>query len=268
MSGTYMVKFVDSLGVESASAASIVTNVPDVIRMNAILTSNQDNTFPGTKTNMEVSGGELIFTTLTTPTTGSYIFKEGANEYVDLGAVFNSRVTTELKYEVDDQSNLIDGRAGDIDDWIDFDDSGDFTDVQADIYVATTDDDPSGSPSWSDWVKFSVADFKCRAFKFKLEARNEDANHQINVMTLNIKIDMPDKTQSARNVSIAAGGTNISYPTAFKAIPDLGITVIGLATGDYPVLTAEATTGFTFQVKDNGGSGVARTINWYAKGYF
>lgn len=271
--GTYMFKFVDKMGVESASAVSIISNVPVMHKMNFVLTATQDDTFPGTKDNMEVDSGELIMTDPSS-NAGSYIFSynpgDGAHEYIDLGSAaqpFNCRVMGSIKYVGNDLSALIDDR-GMMDDWASFDDSSDFSDIRAKLYAAVTDDDPSDSPDWSEWVEFTNADFVCRAIKIKLEVTNGDANHQIQISDLSVTIDMPDKTQGEAGVTLAAGGSNITYDNEFKALPNLWVTIMNMASGDYFTITNKATTGFTIQAFDSTATGVARNINWSADGYF
>jgi hypothetical protein len=48
-------------------------------------------------------------------------------------------------------------------------------DVAVGLYVASTDDDPSGSPTWSSWV-VAAGEITGRAFKFKAELSNSSAN--------------------------------------------------------------------------------------------
>jgi hypothetical protein len=40
-----------------------------------------------------------------------------------------------------------------------------------------------------------------------------------------------------------------------------------MATGDYAQITAKTSAGFTIQFKNSAGTGVARTMDWIAKGY-
>ena len=64
-------------------------------------------------------------------------------------------------------------------------------DCDATLYIATTDDDPAGSPTWSDWVPFFVADFTARAAKFKIDLASGSATHNIAISTLAIDIKEP-----------------------------------------------------------------------------
>jgi len=282
LTGTYMAKAVDSTGNESPNAVFAVTTVPDIVKMNVVETSDQDPTFSGTKTNMCVEGSVLKLSGGTNiddvtdniddwldfdtaggvSSTGTYEF----DNYIDLGAVFTSRVVASIAFSAVSLGDSIDNREDNIDDWEDFD-TFNFSEVGADFYISTTDDDPSGSPTWSDWIKFYVGDYTCRAYKFKIEAYSGSVIHQIEISDLGVTVDMPDRVQGERNVSLDAGGSNISYDEAFHATPTVGITIVNMSTGDYLVLTNESSTGFTAQVKDSGGNGVARTINWQARGY-
>jgi hypothetical protein len=60
---------------------------------------------------------------------------------------------------------------------------------------------------------------------------------------------------------------SVTYPSAFKAIPALGITITDMAAGDNWVITSEARTGFTIHFKNQAGTSVARTFNYTAVGY-
>ena len=84
---------------------------------------------------------------------------------------------------------------------------------------------------------------------------------------LTVTVDMPDKIQAEKDLTIDAAGTSVVFPAEFKVTPTIGVTVSDMATGDRLVLSGETATGFTWRVLDSGGSGVARTGNYIAKGY-
>jgi hypothetical protein len=52
------------------------------------------------------------------------------------------------------------------------------------FYVATTDDDPSGSPTWSGWQQFRAGDFYGRAFKFKIVLKSTSVSVTPSIGTL------------------------------------------------------------------------------------
>jgi hypothetical protein len=62
-------------------------------------------------------------------------------------------------------------------------------------------------------------------------------------------------------------GTAIAFDPAFQAAPHVVGAIQSAAAGEILKITSVATTGFTAQALDAAGSGVARTIHWYAKGY-
>lgn len=282
ISGTYLIKAVDSTGHESDNAVSIVTTVPDIVNMNAVATSTQNPDFSGSKTNMVAPDsilkfdGAVLFDARSgnvddwedwdsegsLETSGSYEF----DNYIDLGSVQTARITMSLDFTADEITDFIDSRGGNVDAWDSWDSLG-FSDVQADLYIATTADDPAGAPSWSDWTRFVVGDYTARAFKFKLFAASGINTHQILITGLAATVDMPDKVQGVQGISIDAGGDTVTYAMAFYATPALGVTAIDLATGDYVEITNEDETGFDIQVKNSAGAGVARTINYLARGY-
>ena len=277
-----MAKFVDSTGNESVNTSSFVsTTVPDIIKMNAVATSTQHPNFTGTKTNMVAVDNVLKFEADTLldsvtdlmddwelldaigglDTSGTYEF----DTYLDLGQTFTSRVTANLAFSAFIVGDLIDDRTTLMDTWGDFDNVP--SDVNMDLYVATTTDDPAGSPTWGSWAKFTVADYSARAYKFKVEASSGDADHQINITALSVQVDMPDRVQGANGLtSLTTGALSVTYPDAFKAIPSLGITVTDMTTSDNLEILNETTTGFDIGVK-HGSAYTAHNFNWYARGY-
>ena len=78
-------------------------------------------------------------------------------------------------------------------------------------------------------------------------------------------VDVPDKTFTG-NLTTAAGGTTVTYPTPFNVAANPQITIVGATAGDDVILSAVSVNGFTVQVK-NGGSGVARSINYFVQSY-
>ena len=281
LSGTYMAKFVDSTGNESVNTSSFVTTtVPDIIKMNAVATSTQHPNFTGTKTNMVAVDSVLKFEadTLWDSFTGlmdtwdlidAYggLDKSGTYEfdtYLDLGATYTSRATASVAFTAFTLGDYIDDRTTLMDTWSDFDNIP--SDVNMDLYVATTTDDPAGSPTWTAWAKFTVADYSARAYKFKIIATSTDVLHQINITELSVSIDMPDRVQGENGIQTGTSKLSINYPSAFKAVPSLGITITDAGSNDLLEITNETTTGFDVGVK-HGSSYTDHKINWLARGY-
>jgi len=281
VSGTYMARAVDSTGNESLTETSFaITTIPDITPMNLVHTVTCHPTFTGTLTGLDVVDGVLKFesavnidsrdTNIDTWTffdSFSGLDVAGVYEFdgFDLGGVLTSRVTHALTFTTFEVGDYLDSRSGNVDDYTDWDNPP--ADLNVDLYVATTNDQVSGSPTWGEWAKFKTGDFTCRGYKFKLTAASTDADHQFNVTALSIAIDMPDRMHGVRNITSGAGTKSVTYPSNFYAIPSLGITAQSMGTGDYFEITNEATTGFDVTFKNSGGSAISKIFNYQSKGY-
>lgn len=284
VAGTYMVKAVDSSNNESINATTITTDVPNILAMNFIEELDQGPSFAGNKTNMVATGGVLKLAGTRTwseedrtwseidetwtqvgglATAGTYLF----DGQVDLGAVLTCRLTADIEAQVVNALTK----------WSDINltwsqvsqkwSGTEVSDVGLKLYVRTTKDDPSSSPTWSAWRRFMVADYTERAFEFKAEVVSTNTANNINITTLNVSVDMPDKTQSG-NVSVGSGGASVSFPIAFKAAaPAIGITIQNGQSGDYPVISSVSGAGFNLTIKDSTDTAVARDVSYTAVGY-
>ena len=282
LTGTYMAKFVDSTGNESVNVSSFVTTtVPDIIKMNAVATSTQHPSFTGTKTDMIAVDSVLKFEADTLWDSFSGLMdtwhlldayggldKSGTYEfdtYLDLGATYTSRATASVAFTAFTLGDYIDDRTTLMDTWSDFDNIP--SDVNLNLYVATTTDDPTGTPTWTAWAKFTVADYSARAYKFKIIATSTDVLHQINVTELSVQVDIPDRVQGVSGLtSLTSGLLSVTYPSPFFAKPSLGITFTDLHSNDIPEITNETATGFDVGTK-HGSSYQAHNFNYLARGY-
>ena len=281
LAGAYMARAVDSTDNESLGTVSFaITTVPNITPMNLIHTVTCHPTFTGTLVGLDIDDGKLKFESAvnfdsrgtnidlwTFFDSFSGVDVEGSYEFdgFDLGGVLTSRVTHDLTFNTFLIGDYIDARSGNVDDYQDWDNQP--ADLNIDLYVATTNDQVSGTPTWSEWTKFKTGDFTCRGYKFKLEAESSDDDPQFNVTALSITIDMPDRVQGVRNITSGAGTKSVTYPSTFYAVPSLGISATNMATGDFFVITNEAVTGFDVTFKNSSGSAVSRIFNYQSKGY-
>ena len=72
---------------------------------------------------------------------------------LDLGAVFSLDLVRHFKTEGFYPSDLFDSRTANLDTWTVLLMGTDANDVDAQLFVRTTQDDPSGSPTYSDFSK-------------------------------------------------------------------------------------------------------------------
>jgi hypothetical protein len=170
--GTYLLRAYDKSQVGSVNYTSIVVPVADIEPLANTLSLTDSTAFTGSKTNTEVVSNELRLTSYgTAPSTGEYFF----SDYIETGdnTVKRCRVyVSAASYRFDSTAGLFDDQGGFFDDAPGlFDDLGgdsQFADTNVVTLVSTTQDDPSGTPTWTDYIPIKVADISARAFRFKI----------------------------------------------------------------------------------------------------
>lgn len=297
LAGTYLIKAVDSLGTESLTAASVNSVAAYFVNSNQVISSAQHTTFAGTKTNMIVDTSDdtlmLDGTTLWDSITdliddwnatvdnpdatgivssGTYRFSYNGNDYYDLGAVYTCRVVVDADALVYDTASLWDSLSGgaDIDDWTTLIDGGELSGTDLQFYIRSTNDNPSGSPTWGDWRLFTVGDYTGRAHQIEARVANYVLSNNIKISELTATIDVPDRLETFLSQALLSGGTTVTYANPFFAKPEVGVVIQTPTSGDTlnisHTLSGGKYTATTIQVL-NGGSGVARTVDVFVRGY-
>ena len=124
----------------------------------------------------------------------------------------------------------------------------------------------SDGVTYGSWQKFQAGTYNFKAIKARLHLKTFDNQTTVKPTAFTWFVDVPDRLDQAENVPIAAGGTAITYATPFNVTPNVQITILGASAGDDAIVTASTVNGFTVQVM-NGGSGVARNVNWTSQKY-
>jgi hypothetical protein len=292
--GTYFIKAVDKLGNVSDNATTIVidTNVADIDYLNAIVTQDEHPDFTGAKSDVVfATDGTGNYITLDTSIlfdslTGDFddasgLFDGGGGNvtasgtydfdgYIDLGERYVSRVTTQVTLDFFDYVNSFDSASGLFDDregLFDGDVAGSaFDTTSVRTQVSTTNDDPAGSPTWTDYRDFIVGDVNARALRFRAILESTKSSNAPAVRELSVEVDMPDRVEAADDITYT-GSTSVTFPAAFKATPAIGIAAT-LADGDRYVISSKSRTGFTITTYT--GASVSTnpaTIDYVAKGY-
>jgi predicted phage tail protein len=281
LSGTYLAKWIDSGGRQSAAATGIVTDAPSVLGLNIVETVTEHPAFSGTKTNVAVLDGGLTLDSAETideqlasidtwprlsvlggiSISGEYAFAGS----VDLGSVQTSRLTATLFASGVDLLDLIDERSN-VDSWPNVD--GDLIDdVSCTLYVRTTPDDPAGTPVWSAWAPFVVGDYTARAFQFKAVLATAYATHNILLSELAVTVDMPDREEVGEDIVSGAGTFNVVYSLPFMVKPAVSITAQDMATGDYYTISNKTVAGFDIVFRNAAGAAVSRTFDHRSRSY-
>ena len=280
LAGTYLIKFEDDGGRESPSPGSqdsawnntrVTTNLP--APSERLLVGNVDEhtpNFTGSKTNTVYDSSldalKLAITNNAVSTTGEYVF---ANS-VDLTQPYDVNLRKVLEASSFNLNNLWDDRVDLIDDWGYIDQVGGVTEAtkcNAAVYVRSTNDDPSGSPTWSAYKEFSNVLITGRAFEFKAILTSNDTNQNIAVTKLGAKLELQGRTESISTpVTTGSSQYSVSFTNAFKQTPTVVVTPTNQQSGDFHELANISRTGFQVTFK-NGSSAVARSFVWAASGF-
>lgn len=290
--GTYFIKAVDKLGNVSTAPASIVvsTNVADIDNLNAVATLQQDPAFAGSKTYVSLAS-DAIGSYITLDTSISFdsatgLFDDAAglfdggvgsvstsgiyqfDNYIDLGDKYVSRVMTTMSVEFLEYVSLFDDATGDFDARTgDFDGSASqFDTTSVKTQVSYTDDNPAGSPAWSEWSDFIVGDISARAIRFRAILSSSQESATPIIRALSAIVDMPDRVESASDITFT-GTYNVTFANAFKATPSIGIAA-SLPDGDRYVISGKSRTGFTITAYTGAVQSTNPvTFDYVAKGY-
>jgi hypothetical protein len=280
--GTCFLKAVDAGGRQSANAAIVTSTIASLGGFNAVLSLIEDTAFPGAKTNVGVSGASLRLAgadsidgwdnidTVTNLDVGNNGLAEtgtyGFGQNADLGAVYTSRLTADMNVLGVDINTLAD-IWGDVDALESWDQTIDPSLWNVQLQLRITNDNPAGSPVWSNWMPFVVGDYSARAYQFQAILTRGSPTVTPAISRLRVDVKMPDRTAGDRNIATAAGGSAITFTNPFRATPAISITAQNMATGDYYAVTSPSASGFTIQFFNTGGAGISRTFDYLAKGY-
>lgn len=179
-SGTYLLKAVDSGGRYSTNPATVTTDAPNLLTFANIDTIEEHPTFAGTHSNTIFDGtylkldGQGAFDDIPilddVPdldayggyyTIGTYTFAAG----YDRGSVGQFRlVETIVATSAPDETD-------------------------AGVWFRITDDDPTGTPTWSAWQRMNVSDVSGRAAQFQCRLTTDDTSNTIKITELSVSID-------------------------------------------------------------------------------
>lgn len=286
--GTYFIKAVDKSDFQSENAAEIVTIVDSIAGLNVVETLTEHPDFAGSKTDVvaTASGSLILDTDLLFDSAegdfddfnglfdggGGSVSSSGTYDFeniVDLGGIYTSRVTAQLDQVrvdyvglFDDATGLFDDRQGQFDGASDAQD-----DVNAQLYVSTTRDDPNGTPTWSEYRLFQVGDYTARGLRFRAKLISNNSQSTPRVDFLQVTVDMPDRVLADSDIESGAGSKVVSFSPAFKATPSIGIAAQNLQQGDYYTITAKSASSFTITFYNASDVAVDRTFDYVARGY-
>jgi predicted phage tail protein len=296
--GEILVKFEDDGGRQSASEASVIIDFPDALGQLLVQSRREDADTPpfqGSKTSCFYSDE---YDALTLEATGLFddvadldllpvmdfignVATSGSYEFantLDLGASYSLDLKRFFVTRGYFPSDLVDSRSGLVDDWADWDGAASSA-VNAKMYLRNTNDNPSGSPTWSAWQEFVNGTFKARAFQFKAELTSSDPGQNILIDELGYEATFQRRQdQSVGSIPSGAGAKTVTFDKPFftgtaglggvdSSLPSVGITAQNMATGDYFVVGSVSSSQFVVTFRNSGGTAIDRNFAWSAVGY-
>ena len=301
LEGEYILKFRDDGDRFSPGETSVIIDLPDNQAPLITQTRREDldsPKFQGTKTSIDFDSatgtinlaGSGLFDTITDfdavgslddfggiASSGTYDFGGAAgNTTLDLGGVFSLDLKRHFLTEGFYPSDLFDSR-GLIDDITDFD-GATATEVNAEMLVRVTQDDPSGSPTYSDFQTFANGTYKGRGFQFRAKLTSNDTAQDIRVSQLGYTASLQRRTEQGNLTASGAGAKAITFTHPFftgtsallganSNLPSIGINAQNMASGDYFEVSSVSGTGFTVHFKNSSNASIDRNFTYQAVGF-
>ena len=141
-----------------------------------------------------------------------------------------------------------------------------YDDVEVQLQIATTNDDPSGSPTFSDFQNFRIGNYFGRAFKFRLLVTSGDVTHQVYITSLSATLEAFQKFDTQQLTS-STSSLGVTFGEGFLVTPKIAVTAQNMASGDFYEITSVSSTGFTITLKIVVVQIVARTFDYIARGF-
>ena len=295
--GEILVKFEDELGNKSTNATSVLMDFPDALGRITVQTRREDQDTPpyqGTKTDcfysddldaLVIDGDDNIDDVSDVDAITSFDFlgdilssaEYQFNNTLDLGAKYALDIKRRFVTRAFFPNDTIDARTALIDTWNDFD--GTEADaVNAKFYMRRTDDDPSGSPTYTGWQEIVAGTFVARAFQFKAELTSSDIAQNILIDQLGYETSFQRREEISQLTASGTSTKSITFDNAFfvgtsalgnlnNFLPSIGITVQNLGNGERVNVSNVTSTGFDLDVLDSNDNNVDRNFSYTAVGF-
>ena len=283
--GFYLVRAKDSVGnyAPESGIPKVEVALPEPQDLEVVQTYTESPNFPGTFSqafNSVDEGGITLeadgqidditdFDSVTNidffgnvVSVGNYIF---ANT-LDMGAVYDVELLANLQITSINPDDFWDSRSDNIDTWNDID-ADDLSETNAELYSRSTNDDPSGSPTYGTWEPFANSTKRGRGFQFKVEMETGNDSQDPVVQSLGVTVSLQRRTEQERDISSGTAAKAVTFPSAFYSTPSITITATNMATGDFFELSSVSRTGFTITFKNSGGTIVDRNFDYQAVGH-
>lgn len=288
LTGTWLIRAVDSSGIAGPVSQLVLDSLPALTGFQAVSTETEDPSWTGTRDGtfvegaiLKLGGGALIddwgdiddvedFDTEGTGggvRSGTYLADFGGQEYLDLGAVMDLRLTHSVEWSRTDPTGFIDQITDHIDEWPDIDRTEAQGTGNVEVQVRTTEDDPAGSPVWSAWGPLTDTLLRARAVQVRLRLSVTLAAHTVEVSAFSLTVWVPERAEHGSAVPVTGAGLPVSFAAPFQAAPAVAVQMLNPSPGDYAQVTAVTASGFTVYLRNSGGTAISGTIDWIARGW-
>ena len=290
--GTYMIKAIDVLGIESENSAKSVIILNSITRdYNIVSSSTESPDFTGAKQDVEVVTRdgtnylELIHAVLFDDGVGTFdddigLFDDGGQTafntegtydfpLFDLGAVFNSRVTFTCKFERHDESSLFDSQSGLFDSYGGLFDGlyTEHNDINVELLISTSED----NITYTDYRTYILGDYTARYIKLRVKLTTTTQVSCPAIYELSASVDMQNRTIADNDLvsGTSPSGYTVTFSPAMKLLEGLSIASQNLDQNERYNITAKDETGFTIIFYQGSGTGtvISREFDYVAKGY-
>ncbi len=301
LEGEYILKFRDDGGRFSAGETSVIIDLPDNLAPLITQTRREDTDSPkfqGTKTNVafdattdtiNLVGGGTFDSITDFDAVGSLddfggIVPEGTYDFggtaggstLDLGGVFSLDLKRHFLTEAFYPSDLFDSR-GLMDDISDFD-GATATEVNAEMLVRVTQDNPSGSPTYTAFQTFANGTYKGRGFQFRAKLTSNDVAQDIKVSEIGYTASLQRRTEQGNVTASGTSAKSVTFTNPFFVgtssllgantnLPSVGINAQNMASGDFFEVSGVSGTGFTVHFKNSSNASVDRNFTYQAVGF-
>jgi hypothetical protein len=293
LEGSYLLRFEDDGGRQSAEVAYVVTDLPQPQPRLLVKEYSEDQESPPFNGNgidmfysayfdaLVLGSGVLISshasiaaltsitgsdTSLTQPVASKGEYEFGST--YDMGGVFDVNIQRRFVSFTFNQLDLITVRPGLISSWSSIT-GADAGDVDAALLVRSTPTDPNVAPQWSDWNELANGIVRGRAFQFKVIANSYDSAQNIIIQELGAVLELQQRIEQSGTISATASTYAVTFAERFYDVPNIGVTAYSMNAGDYWVIDPASITrsGFSVTFRNSSGAAVARQFNYTAIGF-
>ena len=274
-SGTYLIKAVDILGNQSENAAAIIS-FDDGAFNNVVADLIQQTTWDGVKDNTHVIDGELY---LIDPTEIGYYYFDP--DPFDLSEVYESNISSSLVADGEfytrvrgidslyDCSSLRGTGSILIRSVTSIRGLTSVTGIEASDWQVRLEMQLSNDGlTYTEWEPFLAGKQIFRYLKLRLVLESFNPNISPRVTIAQVRIDMPDRSESGEDIACPPSGAIVTYDAAFKNNPAVNITLQNGATDDKLEYVYKTSEGFHVKVFNATTAGyVTRSIDYNSSGY-